>query len=102
MFVEQWMRKNASDENCLMVVEDNDQARSTIRNLQNYNQDQWRAISEPKHFEHFPLKKIQEDPLFQAKKRSNPLILADFAAYVFKKVAVGTSATVNIMNRFAN
>jgi hypothetical protein len=35
--------------------------------------------------QHFPLRKIKEDQLFQAKRQSHPLIVADFCAYVWKK-----------------
>jgi hypothetical protein len=38
---------------------------------------------------HFPLRKIKEDPLFQPKRQSHPLIFADFCAYVWKKILMG-------------
>jgi len=84
---EHWMRQNASNENCLMIVQDNDQARKSIRDLQVHHQD--KKIVETlgeKERQHFPLRKIQEDPLFQPKRRSNPLVLADFCAYVLKRL----------------
>ena len=92
MVAEHWMRQNASNENCLMVVEDNDQARKSIRDLQAHHQDKRIELTlNEKERQHFPLRKIQEDPLFQPKRQSNPLVLADFCAYVFKRVLMRDS-----------
>ena len=97
MFVEQWFRQNASNENCLMVVEDNEQARTLIRETQNSAQNPMIVgeISEAEQW-HFPLRKIKEDPLFQPKKSTNVLQVADFCAYVFKRRMQGDEK----MNRF--
>jgi hypothetical protein len=86
MHVEHWMRKYASDEVCLLIVEDNQQARTLIKETQLYHPD-GRIIStlDEKARVHFPLRKIKEDPLFQNKRKSSILILADFFAYVFKR-----------------
>jgi len=88
--VEHWMRENASDEVCLLIAEDNSQSRSFIRDTQNFYQDPEKVPALKDYHEsdlamHFPFRKIKEDPLFQPKKPSNPLIIADFCAYVFKK-----------------
>jgi hypothetical protein len=67
MFVEQWMRERFPDEIALMIVEDKaiyfDQTES----------------------KYFPFIKIKEDPLFQPKRRSSVLQIADFCAYIFKR-----------------
>jgi hypothetical protein len=84
LMADHWMRRNASNENCLMIVEDNDRARNVIREMQVHHQNK-REILEPNIAKHFPLRKVQEDPLFQPKRQSNPLLLADFIAYVFKR-----------------
>ena len=84
------MRREASDEVCLMVVEDNDQARAVIRDTQSYyqNRDIAETLNE-KSRKHFPFRKIKEDPLFQTKRKSSPLQVADFCAYVFKRHLMG-------------
>jgi hypothetical protein len=87
MVAEHWMRKNAKNENCLLIVEDNKQARETIRQVHNHRQDKKLAeVLDEQSLRHFPLRKIKEDPLFQPKKPTSPLIIADFCAYVFKRV----------------
>lgn len=80
------MRKHASNEVCLMVVEDNVQSRQHIRHAQSYFQKrQVPEFFDEEAKKHFPLRKIKEDPLFQKKRKSSVLQLADFCAYVFKK-----------------
>ena len=69
-----------------MIVEDNDQARTMLRETQIYHQNPKLTdvlTNEQRRF--FPLRKIKEDPLFQKKRASSILQLADFCAYVFKK-----------------
>ena len=86
MMAEHWMRKETTNENCLVVVENNDEAKQLISEVQRYHQDKkLETILDEKGRQHFPLRKIREDPLFQPKKPSSPLIIADFCAYVFKK-----------------
>jgi hypothetical protein len=90
LVIEHWIRKNASNENCLLVAEDNAQARSIIRDVQQHHQDKKiEAVLDEKTRKHFPLRKIKEDPLFQSKRPSHPLVVADFCAYVFKRVLMG-------------
>jgi hypothetical protein len=73
MMAEHWMRQNSSNENCLMIVEDNDQARAAIRDLQVYHQDRKiEKLLSKEERQHFPLRKIQEDPLFQPKAAIKP------------------------------
>lgn len=67
----------------MLVVEDNDQARKLIRETQSYHQRT--EFFEPEIALHFPFRKIKEDPLFQNKRRSSVLQVADFFAYVFKR-----------------
>lgn len=87
VLAENWMRDHVPSENCLMVVEDNDQARESLRNFHNLLQNK-EIFSYANHekFGLVHLQRVQEDPLFQPKKPSNPLILADFVAYVFKRI----------------
>jgi hypothetical protein len=82
---EYFMRKTAPNENCLAVVEDNENARTYIRLMQQAYQNKALLAHGLIKRQYFPWRRIQEDPLFQAKRQSSPLILADFAAYVFKK-----------------
>jgi hypothetical protein len=86
MVAEQWMRKETNNENCLLVVENNDAAKTMISEVQRYHQDKkLEKLLDEEEQRYFPLRKIKEDPLFQPKKPSSPLILADFCAYIFKK-----------------
>jgi hypothetical protein len=86
MVAEQWMRKETQNENCLLVVENNDDAREMIKDVHRYHQDKKiEAVIDDRTKIHFPLRKIKEDPLFQPKKATSPLVLADFCAYIFKK-----------------
>jgi exopolyphosphatase/pppGpp-phosphohydrolase len=87
MNVEHWMRRNAPNEVCMLVAENNDQARKFIAESQRYHQDK-KIIANLTEFErkHFPLRKIKEDPLFQPKRQNHPLVVADFVAYVWKKI----------------
>jgi Protein of unknown function (DUF3800) len=86
IMAEQWMRKETRDENCIFVVENNDDAKQMISEVHRYHQDKKiDSLLDDESKLYFPLRKIQEDPLIQPKKQSNPLILADFCAYVFKK-----------------
>ena len=91
MMIEQWMRANTSNEVCVLIAEDNDRARKMIRGAQNFYQDPkkvttLRDYGTPEVAMHLPFRKIKEDPFFQPKKRSHPMIISDFCAYVFKKV----------------
>lgn len=86
MMVEYWMRQSASDEVCMLIVEDNNEARKVIRDLHNYHQYKNLTNSLDDDPLMLPLRKIKEDPLFQPKKPSHPLIVADFCAYVWKKI----------------
>jgi hypothetical protein len=103
VMVEQWMREHASDEVCLLISEDNDQARSMIRSAQNFYQDPKKVVTIRDYKEvslHFPFRKIKEDPLFQPKKRSHPTIIADFCAYVFKKFLMQDANYRQFLARF--
>jgi len=91
MQVEMWMRKKTSGETCLLVVEDNDQARKLITETQTthqsaaaYSQIYGADISD-EHAEFFPLRRIKHRPLFETKAPSSALQIADFCAYVFKR-----------------
>jgi len=87
MMVEHWMRQNASNENCFMVVENTDNARKMITDVQHHHQSKemqlrWDSIGSVS----FPLRKIKHNPHFEPKGVNSPLILADFCAYIFKKI----------------
>ena len=84
--VEHWMRRHARDEVCMMVVEDNDQARRHIKAFQHYYQTRDLALTDDLARQLFPFRKIKEDPLFQAKRPSSVLQLADFWAYISKRI----------------
>lgn len=87
MMVEHWMRQNASNEICLMIVEDNEQARRLIKETQRFHQRKDGAWAiDPNLHQHFPLRKIKEDPLFQPKRGNSPLQIADFCAFVHKRI----------------
>lgn len=88
--VDLWMRHKTDGEVCMMIVEDNDQARSVIREAQNRHQTI--GIDEVLRegaLKLLPLRRIKEDPLFQSKRKSSVLQLADFCAYVSKRFLMG-------------
>lgn len=90
MLVEHWMRRSASDEICLLVVENNERAKKIIRDTQEYHQDRRiEPLLTDAERRHFPFRKIKEDPLFQEKRRSSPLQVADFCAYILKRALMG-------------
>jgi hypothetical protein len=85
------MRKETINEICLLVVENNDLAKKMIRDVQKSHQAETvvenitnKSLAD-RYKIHFPLRKIKEDPLFQPKRQSSALIVADFCAYVMKK-----------------
>ena len=84
---EHWMHQNANAENRLLVVGNNDQARKMITEVHQHYKDK-RIIemlgSDAKKY--FPLRKIRASPLFQPKRKSSAVILADFCAYIWKKL----------------
>jgi hypothetical protein len=82
MVVEHWMRERTKNENCLLIVENNDQAKKMMADVQRHHQNRWLAVDE-KESRHFPLRKIREDPLFQPKRPTSALILADFITKKF-------------------
>jgi hypothetical protein len=99
--VDHWMRIEAKDEVCLLVIEDNADARKLIRETQNYNQNANIIASlDETAKKYLPFKKIKEDPLFSPKKPSSVLQLADFCAYVFKRVQMNPNDHRYL--RFAN
>jgi hypothetical protein len=89
--VDLWMRKYAPNEVCMMIVEDNDQARQFIRIAQKYLQKPDPANATANSTKYFPLRKIKEDPAFQPKRPSSVLQLADFWSYIGKRIAMNPS-----------
>ena len=99
--IEYHMRQYCSGENCLLVVEDNANARNAIRDFHILHQDKRMGdFINPDAKRYFPWKRIQSDPLFQPKRRSSPLILADFAAYVFKRSLMGDTRYERYIDQF--
>jgi hypothetical protein len=83
--VDVWLREHAKNENCMVVVEDNNEARAAIKQVHRYHQN--KLIPFPGDLSsHFPLRRIREDPAFQEKMPGHPLVLADFVAFVIKRV----------------
>lgn len=83
---EHWMRTACPGEVCMMISEDNDQARSVIREVMRLNQRKGIEHAFNEAFRHlFPIRVIREDPLFQPKRSSSALQLADFWTYVAKR-----------------
>lgn len=85
LFIEHWMRQNTTNEVCMLVVEDNKSARETIKALHNEQQIAKTVDLTEQERRHFPLRRIKEDPLFQAKRPGSVLEVADFCAYIFKR-----------------
>lgn len=84
--IERWMRQWAGDENCLLLVENNESHRNSLKRIQQDMQDKnkQRTITDEWEY-YFPFQRIREDPLFQEKKPYSPLQIADFLAYVLKR-----------------
>jgi Protein of unknown function (DUF3800) len=86
MTVEHWMRVETNNEICMFVVENNEQAKALIKQTHNYHQEKrLDYILSDTDRQHFPFRRIKEDPLFQDKRPGSALQLADFCAYVFKR-----------------
>lgn len=86
MVVEHWMRQHASNEVCVIIAEDNERSRKFIRDTQRFHQDDsYSWTIDPELRKHFPFRKIKQDPLFEPKRKSSPLQIADFCAYAFKR-----------------
>jgi hypothetical protein len=86
MGIEKYMRELGEEEICLLVVENNDQSRAMIKRSQRYNQSQAAFEAQNPAWKYmFPFQRIKEDPLFQEKKSSSPMQLADLMAYIVKK-----------------
>jgi len=84
MEVDIWLRKNAKNENCMVIVEDNNEARAIIRQVHQFHQD--KSIPWDDLANYFPLRRVREDPAFQTKRPDHPLVLADFIAFIVKRV----------------
>jgi Protein of unknown function (DUF3800) len=96
--IDRWMRRNAPSEVCMLIVEDNHQARALIKQTHIYHQDR----TQPRFLDDgiapfFPLRKIKEDPLFQNKKKGSLLQVADFFAYTFKRFLMNDKKAVGLI-----
>jgi hypothetical protein len=88
--VDIWLRHHAKNENCMVIVEDNNESRAAIRQVHRYHQDRSMPVTKDIS-DHFPLRRIREDPAFQEKMPDHPLVLADFVAFVIKRVRMEDS-----------
>ncbi len=86
--VELWMRKRTIDEVCILIVEDNEEMRTKLRNVHRTHQNPNVAVLTKVEGDILPFRKIKHSPLFEPKDQSPPLQIADFCAYVTKKAAV--------------
>jgi hypothetical protein len=85
--VDQWFRQNARRENTIVIVEDNRETRKFIGEQHRIHQNpEIAATLTEKERNYFPLRHIQEDPAFQPKRVSHPLIVADFIAFFVKRL----------------
>jgi hypothetical protein len=75
--VDIWLRENAKNENCIVIVEDNNEARALIKQVHRYHQSKSIPLTEEQK-QYFPLRRVREDPAFQEKMPDHPLVLADF------------------------
>lgn len=88
MLVERWMRNATTDENCMLIVENNNSMKRFIKEVQGWLQsDEMSALmsAEEKAAYPFPFTRIQEDPLFMEKRSGSVMELADFCAYIGKR-----------------
>jgi len=84
--VDLWMRRNASNEVCMLIVEDNSQMRKFLTELLHSHQNPKMAPQiAGDSTKILPFRKIKASPLFEQKSQSVSLQLADFCAYVMKK-----------------
>jgi hypothetical protein len=68
------MRENTRNEVCLLIVENNDQAKSMIRQFQNEYQNPMLAVGpQAEARKYYPFRRIKQDPLFEPKKKSSLL-----------------------------
>ena len=79
-----WLRKHAKKENCMVIVEDNKNARAAIRYVHRYHQSKKMLLTDDMK-PYFPVRRIREDPAFQEKSPFNPLLLSDFISFVIKR-----------------
>jgi hypothetical protein len=88
--VDVWLRTHAPSEVALIIVEDNDRVRATIKKMHNeYQKPNFADEMGPEVAKFLPFKKIKASPLFEQKEQSIPLQLADFCAYVLKRGLMG-------------
>jgi hypothetical protein len=84
--IDQWMRLNAKGEVCALIVEHNSNSQVFMKETQLYHQDKDIPGLTDEQRKYFPLQKIKEEPWFQEKRKLSPLQLADFCAYIYKRL----------------
>jgi hypothetical protein len=85
---ELWMRRKASSEICMLIVEDNSSMRTFLTNIQHAHQDPKYCSVHVSETKILPYRKIRASPLFEKKQDSVSLQMADFCAYVMKKASM--------------
>jgi hypothetical protein len=84
--VERFMRENFPDEVCQLVVEDNTQSRTQIRDAYNFLKTVESVDTLPDDMtEMLPLRHIVDTVNFAAKTDSSPLQLADTCAFIIRR-----------------
>ena len=83
--VEQVMREVWSEENAILIGEDNDAIRSMVKVAHNHFRDrQWVEATNP-NLIYFPFERIREGVHFSPKNESRPLQIADFVTFFVRK-----------------
>lgn len=96
--VDDWMLRNHPSEVCMLIVEDNNEARQTLKEVTRHQQSPESATEYENYGHLFPLRRIMEDPVFQPKQSSSVLQLADFWAYVAKRQMMGDKHVARFWN----
>jgi hypothetical protein len=92
MLVEGWMRRNASDDGCIVVHDDNSSANAALSRMQKDFQTVCLPDSAPKECRDlWPAQHIFDVPLFGRDEVFPALQLADFCAYVAKRQIMKTN-----------
>ncbi len=88
MRVDGWMKKKASNEVCSVIVENNDEVRTTLREVHNlYRSDDYRWVREELFGKEddLAISHIEETVLSAYKHESPMLQIADLCCYIVKK-----------------
>lgn len=91
--VELWFRRNAPHENYRLVIEDNQEWRGRFDKVVRLLQEEafceeLRADMDYGSAELYPFRSMLGEPIFEGKRAGSALELADFCAYVIKRMAM--------------